>query len=67
MQTIQSTISEPGVLTLKMNRPKVHNAFDSAMIKELTAALQAADEESAIRLVVISAAGTIFSAGADMN
>ena len=67
MQTIHSTVSEPGVLTLKMNRPKVHNAFDSAMIKELTAALQAADEENAIRLVVISAAGTSFSAGADMN
>ena len=67
MQTIQSTISEQGVLTLEMNRPEVHNAFDTQMIKELTAALQAADEEEAIRLVVISASGKSFSAGADMN
>lgn len=67
MQTINSTISEQGVLTLQMNRPEVHNAFDAQMIQELTAALQAADEESAIRLVVISAAGSSFSAGADMN
>ena len=67
MQTIQSTINEPGVLTLQMNRPEVHNAFDSQMINELTAALQAADEEEAIRLVLISAAGSSFSAGADMN
>jgi len=67
MQTIQSTISEQGVLTLQMNRPEVHNAFDSQMINELTAALQAADEENGIRLVVISAAGTSFSAGADMH
>jgi len=67
MQTIQSTISEQGVLTLQMNRPEVHNAFDSQMINELTAALQAADEENGIRLVIISAAGSSFSAGADMN
>ena len=67
MQTIQSTISERGVLTLQLNRPQVHNAFDSQMIIELTAALQAADEEDGIRLVVISAAGSSFSAGADIN
>jgi len=67
MQTINSTISEQGVLTLQMNRPQVHNAFNSQMIEELTTALQAANEEDAIRLVVISAAGASFSAGADMN
>jgi len=67
MQTIQSTINEQGVLTLQMDRPQVHNAFDLQMINELTAALQAADEENGIRLVVISAAGSSFSAGADLN
>lgn len=67
MQTIKSTISEQGVLTLQMNRPDVHNAFDAQMISELTEALQAADEEEVIRLVVIAAAGSSFSAGADMH
>ncbi len=67
MQTIQSTISEHGVLTLRMNRPQVHNAFDSAMILELTKALQLADKESNIRMLVITGAGSCFSAGADIH
>ena len=33
-------ISPEGVLYLVMNRPKVHNAFDSYQIKKLTKALE---------------------------
>ena len=67
MQTLISSIDKQGVLTLCMNRPKVHNAFDALMIGELTAALESANEDDTVRLVVITGTGTCFSAGADLN
>jgi methylglutaconyl-CoA hydratase len=37
------------------------------MILELTTALKAADQDDTVRIVVITGAGTCFSAGADLN
>jgi methylglutaconyl-CoA hydratase len=67
MHTLTSNTDKRGVLTLCMNREQVHNAFDAVMIQELTAALKAADENDAVRIVVITGAGSCFSAGADLN
>jgi methylglutaconyl-CoA hydratase len=67
MRTLTSNIDPRGVLTLCMNRPEVHNAFDAQMIGELTAALESAERDEAVRLVVISGTGKCFSAGADLN
>lgn len=67
MQTIQTETSDLGVLTLSMNRVEVHNAFDSTMIRELTEALQAAERDDDVRVVVITGLGACFSAGADMS
>lgn len=67
MQTIQSTIDHQGVLTLRMNRPEVHNAFDSAMIGELTQALKAAAKNEDVRVITLTGNGSCFSAGADLN
>jgi methylglutaconyl-CoA hydratase len=50
-----------------MNRPEVHNAFDDALITELTEALRAMEAEESVRVVVLSGAGKSFSAGADLN
>ena len=54
-----------GLIT--MNRPERHNAFDDALIAELTEALRSMEAEDGIRLVVLSGAGKSFSAGADLN
>jgi len=54
-----------GVIT--MNRPERHNAFDDALIAELTDALRSMEAEDGVRLVVLSGAGRSFSAGADLN
>ncbi|HUL55870.1 MAG TPA: enoyl-CoA hydratase-related protein, partial [Usitatibacter sp.] len=54
-----------GLVTL--NRPERHNAFDDAMIAELTEALRSIEAEDAMRVVVLSGAGKSFSAGADLN
>ncbi len=55
------------VTTIRMNRPEKHNAFDEALIAALTAAFRAAARDEAARVVVLSAAGQSFSAGADLD
>jgi methylglutaconyl-CoA hydratase len=54
-----------GLVTL--NNPAKHNAFDDVLIGELTAALKKLDVNAEVRIVVLSAAGKSFSAGADLN
>ena len=54
-----------GIITL--NRPERHNVFDDALIAALTAALQDMEADSAVRVVVLSAAGKSFCAGADLE
>ena len=67
MRTLISNTDNRGVLTLCMNRPEVHNAFDADMIQELTSELKSADQNDSIRMVVITGTGSCFSAGADLN
>ncbi|HEX9767619.1 MAG TPA: enoyl-CoA hydratase/isomerase family protein [Kiloniellales bacterium] len=57
---------DKGVGRLTLNRPEVHNAFDDALIGELTAALLALEADPQVRAVVLAAAGKSFSAGADI-
>jgi methylglutaconyl-CoA hydratase len=54
-----------GLVTL--NRPDRHNAFDDALIAELTEALRSMEAEDGIRAVVLSSVGKSFSAGADLH
>jgi methylglutaconyl-CoA hydratase len=54
-----------GLVTL--NRPERHNAFDDALIAELTEALRTMEADESVRVVVLSGAGKSFSAGADLN
>ena len=56
-----------GVATIRLNRPDVHNAFDDALIAELTGALRAVAAAADIRAVVLAATGKSFSAGADLT
>ncbi len=55
------------VAWLTLNRPHLHNAFDDALVAELTTALRAAERDSTVRAVVLTGAGASFSAGADLN
>ena len=50
-----------------LNRPEVHNAFDAALIAELTAAFQQLSEDDAIRVIVLAGRGKSFSAGAQVQ
>ena len=55
------------VAIVVLNRPEVHNAFNEALIGELTAALGALDRDPRVRAVVLAGAGESFCAGADLN
>jgi methylglutaconyl-CoA hydratase len=55
-----------GVATITLNRPEKRNAFDAALITQLHAAVQVAESDTTIRAVVLTGAGTVFSAGADL-
>jgi len=55
-----------GVMRLRLNRPEKKNALTRAMYTELTARLDAAGSDDAIRAVVISGEGGDFSAGNDI-
>lgn len=54
-----------GILTL--NKADRHNAFDEALIAEITAGLKQLEADPTVRVVVLSAAGKSFCAGADLN
>lgn len=56
-----------GNITITLNRPEVHNAFDPEMVRALTATLTDIAADDTIRAVVIAGAGKSFCAGADIN
>ncbi|MBP0589205.1 enoyl-CoA hydratase/isomerase family protein [Paraburkholderia sp. LEh10] len=55
------------IATVTLNRPDVRNAFNEAMIAEVTSAFRAFDERDDVRAVVLAANGKAFCAGADLN
>jgi methylglutaconyl-CoA hydratase len=65
--TVLLTKDSRGVATLTLNRPEKHNAFDDAVISELTEKLVSVDNDKSVRLMVLTGAGKSFSAGADLN
>ncbi|MEI7672315.1 MAG: enoyl-CoA hydratase/isomerase family protein [Deltaproteobacteria bacterium] len=50
-----------------MNRPKLHNVFDEAMISELIAAMRILNDDTAVRAVVLAGTGSSFCAGGDLK
>ncbi len=48
---------DAGVGRLTLNRPEVHNAFDDALIAQLTAALLSLQADRRVRVVVLAASG----------
>lgn len=55
------------IATVTLNRPDRLNAFNTAMLEELLAALDRLDADDAIRAVVVTGAGRAFCAGADLS
>lgn len=62
-----SVVHHAGVVTLTMERPAVHNAFDAALIAEMTTSLNTLAADASCRQLVLTGRGASFSAGADVN
>ncbi|HUY63135.1 MAG TPA: enoyl-CoA hydratase [Acidimicrobiales bacterium] len=58
---------EAAVATITMNRPKVANAQDSALIDAVDEAFDRADADDDVRVVILAGAGKHFSAGHDLK
>ena len=54
-------------LTITIDRPDVHNAFNEVVIAQLTQAFHDAADDPQVRAVVLASTGRSFSAGADIN
>ena len=57
----------PGVTLIRLNRPDALNALNSALLTELTTALNAAEADEAVRCVIITGSEKAFAAGADIK
>ena len=55
------------VVTVTLNRPEIHNAFNGQLVADLRDAFRALAAEEATRVVVLTGAGTSFCAGADLR
>jgi len=56
-----------GVLTLTLDRPDKRNALSAALIEALHAALERADLDAEVRVVMLRGEGKDFCAGADLE
>lgn len=58
---------EDNTMSITLNRPDKLNAIDATMLDELARALQDADEDDGVKVVVLTGAGRAFSSGADVT
>ncbi len=59
--------TEAGVCTLTFNRPERKNSINTAMYAALADALDAAEQDAAVRVVVFQGHVSVFSAGNDIE
>lgn len=67
METLKIELQEGGVLRVEMARPEVFNAFNEAMIADLSKVFRGVQDDDAVRVVVLAGQGKVFSAGADLQ
>lgn len=58
---------EPPIAVVRLNRPKVLNALNSTVIRELGEALAALDADPDIRCIILTGNERAFAAGADIG
>lgn len=58
---------EGPILWVRLNRPAVLNAYTSQMGAELVRAIKQADGDDSIKVLVLTATGRVFCAGADVS
>lgn len=66
MALVESALAG-GVLTVTLNDEARRNALSSDLLVELVDILDAADTDDAVRVIVLTNAGTVFCAGANLS
>ena len=69
MSIVQTTRDEqtPSVCIITLNRPEAMNSYNMALHSAMLEAIQAADADPSVRVIVITGAGRAFCAGADIS
>lgn len=66
-ETILLDDSKLGVLIIQLNRPKAYNALNNLCLTEISYVLNEAENDKAIKAVVITGSEKFFAAGADLK
>ncbi|HEV7776016.1 MAG TPA: enoyl-CoA hydratase/isomerase family protein [Luteibacter sp.] len=66
-QTLDITMPEEGVAVIALNRPGKLNAFNTAMIGEVRAAMWRMSFDDRVRVIVVTGTGRGFCAGRDVE
>jgi len=66
MADVLTVNREGAVVTLTLNRPDKRNALNDALVTELKAILRTLASDEGARVLILTGAGTVFSAGADL-
>lgn len=67
LQTLQTQLSAEGVLTIRLNRPDIRNAFNETMIDELHQVFGKDALNPKVKMIVFRGEGPAFSAGGDLS
>lgn len=65
--TLKLETDARGIATLTLNRPDKHNAMSAQMLEDLTQAATDLGADDAVRVVVLTGAGSSFCAGGDLG
>lgn len=65
--TLAVQTPEPGIRLITLQRPQALNALNTELLGELSAELDGAEQDEAIRVVVLTGSRKAFAAGADIK
>lgn len=66
MDQFVETQANEGIATITLSRAEKRNSLNSVMVEQLHAAIEAAEADPGVRVVVLTGAGSAFCAGADL-
>lgn len=58
--------TDGAICTITLNRPEKRNAFNAQLVKDISEALTNAENDGAVKVIILAAEGQVFSAGADL-
>lgn len=67
LQDLRYEVDEDGIATITLDRPDARNAYSEGMVTSLQHAFTAAEKDPAVKVVIITGAGSAFSAGGDLQ